>query len=342
MSAASASGWFCCNGGAKSSALYVDGYELPTSIDLDMLNISGRLLQSGDGGASSETCRAIGLADTCCLTLTFLATPYLMAMFLIIKCRPANAIISIVLLSLTAAFLAYIAWVDYLNCVAALFILCVVQWLSTCTYLIRRRINYGSGINDTAQKCKKCMRLSFPHHSCCSCSCDVRPGWLMTQNEDRENPIARVVEQALIHGRRNGNRGINPGAGIGAAVRRAQAAGVYSPRSSAANLSAMYAPAASSAQAQRCRATATGSSPEARRYTASDIRGAAFSSSPSLKSAAVNRSSLSESLSDLFFDVSATRTHRAPKAPSRTPCCVPSHMCICASRVPLIRDPLRT
>ena len=140
--------------------------------------------------------------------------------------------------------------------------------------------------------------------SCSRSTPDVHPGWLNIQNEDRENPIARVVEQALIHGRRNGSRGCNSSTSVGAVAayaRRAQSAGLYSPRSSAANLSAMYAPAASSAQAQRRRSSA---SPDMRRYTASDIRGAAFASSPSLKSAAaINRASISESMSDFFFDM---------------------------------------
>ena len=155
--------------------LYVDGYPLTSSMDLDMFNSSemsrmylqsGRLLQSGEGGSSSETCRVIGLADTCCLTLTLLASPFLLSLFLIIKCRPANALISMVILSLTAAFLAYIAWVDFLRCVAALFILVVVQWLMTCTYLIRRRINYKSGTALLTQKKNECMQppaAPLPH-----------------------------------------------------------------------------------------------------------------------------------------------------------------------------------
>ena len=67
-----------------------------------------------------------------------------------------------------------VAWVEFLSCVVSLFIMNLCQLFATVGFLIRRRAVYKSG-------------------------------WLDKQPEDRENPIARVIENAMRAGRRDGS-----------------------------------------------------------------------------------------------------------------------------------------
>ena len=87
---------WCCGGHAATPPLYVDG----------------RLLQDGQ---RSQTCTAIGLSDTCCLTLTFLTMPFMLTFFLIIRCKPCLALVSVTVLSATTFFLAWLMFVEWLN-----------------------------------------------------------------------------------------------------------------------------------------------------------------------------------------------------------------------------------
>lgn len=128
----------------------------------------------------------IGLRDTCCLTLVFLTMPFMLTFFLIIRCKPCLALVSAAVLSLTSFFLAWLALVEYLKCVVALFILCMCQNIGTFVYLARRRQLYNSG-------------------------------WLAEQADDRENPMAGVLGHVL----QNATQQHTTSMSIGAAVARA-------------------------------------------------------------------------------------------------------------------------
>ena len=146
----------------------------PLHVDGALIYEGGRLLQ--DGGAKSPTCNAIGLKDTCCLTLTFLTMPYMLTMFLIIKCKPCFSLISVTMLLLASILLFYLALIDFLQCVVALCILAVLQTLGTFVYILRRRCLYGSGFLDE-------------------------------QQDDRESPVARLLGGVLTQARREGGDG---------------------------------------------------------------------------------------------------------------------------------------
>lgn len=168
---------------------------------LDLLLVSshqhlGRALQgSGQADASddeedSPTCQAANLGRACCLTFTFTLMPFMLTMFLIIRCNPKFALISVALLGSSTWSLGRLMIVEYLRCVIALFIMCFLQFVATVAYLMRRYLRFGPA------------------------------GWLAIQDEDRENPMARMVGNILGQAARNGQ--VTPGSGITAAIREAR------------------------------------------------------------------------------------------------------------------------
>ena len=250
--------WLCGSGRewlhTSLPTLYVDGVPIFEALG-DATTSHGRILQGSDGGRSSKTCQVLGLSDTCCLTLVFAATPYMVGLFLIIKCHPRNALISVTVLALTTYFLSYVAWVEFLSCVVSLFIMNLCQLFATVGFLIRRRAVYKSG-------------------------------WLDKQPEDRENPIARVIENAMRAGRRDGSA--NPGSGIGEAVRASIRGGEVLASASGQSAQNRY----SSTSSPACRG---GRSPDHSQH-----RGARGMDGGGLGGRAA---SISESLSDMLFEI---------------------------------------
>lgn len=92
---------------------------------------------------NSPTCQALRLGGTCCFSITMFFAPFSLFQFGLIKCHPAFALASLVILPPACFYLMWLMALEYLMCVIAWFIGCTIQLFTTFFYLVRRRYQHG-------------------------------------------------------------------------------------------------------------------------------------------------------------------------------------------------------